>query len=317
MKQPRGVEKASRSTNRKLGRNERVNSPHLHICHIAYTLYAPLPLARPIEPSPIYNLQHAPGKALHRLSDAQIGQNLLGSSQNGVKLVGPMKLLHDLAHARLGQAPAAKDIDRLVRNLVCRARREGFQESNRPAQVLSLLSVRHHAHLMRNLFEPGLVRLAVADHLGELLANRRLVNQLFPKHDSLVGPFHALFRDSPALADDRAGHHPALVVEVVHHHLHALAVDAEEVAHRDTHVLKGDVGGAGSGGVGGFDGLRLDAFGPLNHERGEAFGGAAGRDKVVAEGTIGDPLLGAVDGVVLSVVTEGGSCPEARNLWTR
>lgn len=117
-------------------------------------------------------LQHRLGHLLHRLSHPEIGQNLFCATQNRVELVAPVEMLHHPSHARLGNATAAEDIDRLVRNLkrasvqgilhrqwgemtahlMCGARRERFEETNWSAQVPRLLLVGHLAHLVRDLF---------------------------------------------------------------------------------------------------------------------------------------------------------------------
>ena len=49
-----------------------------------------------------------------------------------------------------------------------------------------------------------------------LLSDGRLLDELLAKDDTLVAPFQALFDDGAGLADDGAGHHEALVIEVRH-----------------------------------------------------------------------------------------------------
>lgn len=70
-----------------------------------------------------------------------------------------MEHLDDAAHAGLGQAAAAEDLDRLVGDLVGGARDAHLEEADGPAQVLGLLAVGHVAHLVGDGLEPGLVRL--------------------------------------------------------------------------------------------------------------------------------------------------------------
>lgn len=128
-----------------------------------------------------------------------------------------------------------------------------------------------------------------------LLTNYRLINETLAKDDALVRPLQALLNDEALRGEGAAGHDPALVVEVAEDDVDALVLLAKEVLDGHLDVVKGDVGGAGGGGVGRLDGLGLDAGAALNQQHAEGLAGADADDEVVAEDTVGDPLLGAVD----------------------
>lgn len=85
------------------------------------------------------------------------------------------------------------------------------------------------------------------------------------------------------------------MVEIAEYDVHALVFLAEEVLDGDFDLVKGDVAGAGGGRVGRLDGLGLETFGSFDEEHAEAFAGPDACDEVVAEGSVGDPLFGAVD----------------------
>lgn len=96
-------------------------------------------------------------------------------------------------------------------------------------------------------------------------------------------------------------HGPPLVVKVGENNIDTLVLLANEVFYGHLDVVVGDVRGAGDGGVGGLDELGLDALAALNEQDAEALVRLDAGDKVVGEDAVGDPLLGAVDNVVLAV----------------
>lgn len=112
-------------------------------------------------------LEHRLGKVAHGLSHAQITQNLLGPAQDRVKLVGAVKDFNVLAHARLGQAAAAPDLDRLVGNLVGGAGAAHLEQANGARELVGLRLVRHVAHLVRDGLEPRLVGFDEGNHFCE------------------------------------------------------------------------------------------------------------------------------------------------------
>lgn len=76
-------------------------------------------------------------------------------------------MLNVLAHAGLGQAAAAPDLDGLVGDLVGAAGDAHLEQADGAGEVLGLLLVGHVAHLVGDGLEPGLVGLDEGDHLGE------------------------------------------------------------------------------------------------------------------------------------------------------
>lgn len=112
-------------------------------------------------------LQHSLGEILHCLSHAQIAENLLGTTKDGIELVRAVEDLDVLAHTGLGQAAAAPDLDGLVGDFVGGAGDAHLEEANGAGEVEGLLLVGHVAHLVGDCFEPGLVGFDEGNHLGE------------------------------------------------------------------------------------------------------------------------------------------------------
>ena len=78
-----------------------------------------------------------------------------------------MKHLDCLAHAGLGKGSPAEDLDGFIRNLMSTSRSKHLQQSNGARKVDGLLLIWHESHLVSDVFQPGLVGLAVCDHLCE------------------------------------------------------------------------------------------------------------------------------------------------------
>lgn len=99
-----------------------------------------------------------------RLLDGEVGKDLLGTAEDGVKLLRPLELLNVLAHARLGQTTATSanksaaantivhaepvvplhsppEVDGNVRDLAGRAGQVGLQGTDLASKVLGLLLV--------------------------------------------------------------------------------------------------------------------------------------------------------------------------------
>lgn len=137
----------------------------------------------------INGLQLLLGHEFHSLSHTKITKHLLRTTQNGIKLVPPIKVLDITTHTRLRQSTTTPDLHSLVGNLVGHARTAHFQETDGATQVLGLLRVGHVAHLVGDGFEPGLVGFDEGDHFGQLQADYRLVDEALAKDEALVGPF--------------------------------------------------------------------------------------------------------------------------------
>lgn len=127
-----------------------------------------------------------------------------------------------------------------------------------------------------------------------------------PRWDLLVQ-----FETAQEFRGELTGHGPSLVVEVAEDNVDTLVLLAEEVLGGNLDVVEGDIGSAGSRRVRSLDRLGLDALAALDQQHAQALVGLDADDEVVAENTVGDPLLGAVDNVVLAVGGLGGGGAQA------
>lgn len=135
-----------------------------------------------------------------------------------------------------------------------------------------------------------------------LLSHHGLLDQLLPEDQSLVAPLEALLDDGRGHADDTAGHHEALVVEVAHDDDEALVLLAQQMVDGDLGVLELHERRAGGGRVGRLDLLGLNAVVPGHQDDREALFGPAGDHEVVGEHAVSDPLPGE-GGALVSTLT--------------
>lgn len=141
-----------------------------------------------------------------------------------------------------------------------------------------------------------------------------MIYEPLAKDDALVRPLQTLLYHGPGHAYRGTGHAPPLVVEIAEDHVDALVLLAQQVLDGDLDVVEGDVRGAGGGGVRRLDGLGLDALAALDEKDAEALVRPHARDEVVRVHAVGDPLLRAVDDVVLAVGGLGGGGAQARDV---
>lgn len=85
------------------------------------------------------------------------------------------------------------------------------------------------------------------------------------------------------------------MVEVAENDVDTLVLFAEEVLDRDLDVVEGDIGGTCGGRVRCLDGLGRNTLATLDQEHAQVVAGADTSDEIVAESSVGDPLLGTVD----------------------
>lgn len=107
------------------------------------------------------------------------------------------------------------------------------------------------------------------------------------------------------------------MVEIAEDDVDALVLLAEQVLDGDLDVVEGDIRRPGSGGVRRLDGLCLDALAALDEQHAKPLLRPNTRDEVIAETTVRDPLLGAVDDVMLAIGRLGRRRPQARDIGPR
>jgi len=73
-----------------------------------------------------------------RLPDAKITEHLLSPSQDRIKLLRPLELLHKLAHPGLGERAATEDLDCIVGDLACESGALHFEESDLAGHLSAL-----------------------------------------------------------------------------------------------------------------------------------------------------------------------------------
>lgn len=171
-------------------------------------------------------------------------------------------------------------------------------------------------HLVSQVLEPVLSSLVERDHTRQLLPDDGLGDEGLAKDDTLVAPLHALIDNDPGVADDTAAHNPALVVEVGQNDLETLVLLAEQVLDRNLDIVEGDESGTSGGRVGSLDLSSLDALSTGNEENGKTLLGANGGGEPVGEGSVGDPLLGTVDNVELSIGSLLGGGADSADVGT-
>lgn len=87
------------------------------------------------------------------------------------ELVCPVELFNNASHACLGDSSSAKDVCGVIRNLMSTSRGKGLEKPDRTAEVFRLVFVGHMAHLVGDLFKPGLCCLDETYHPREFLSN--------------------------------------------------------------------------------------------------------------------------------------------------
>jgi hypothetical protein len=144
-----------------------------------------------------------------------------------------------------------------------------------------------------------------------LLTNDRLINQPLAENNSLVRPLYALLHDTPRSANDATGHGKPLVVKVAHDDNESVVLLTEQVINWHLDIIILHKCSSGRERVRGLDGRCFDTFLPGNEDDGESLFGAAGGNKVVGKGAVGDPFLGSVDNVVFAIGGLGGRGAES------
>lgn len=245
----------------------------------------------------------------HTLPDAEVKHNLLGTARDSISphiTVQPLDL-STLPTARVGQA--AENLRRLTGAELKRDGSLSLETGNGAAETKHSLSIAHLLTLVNHILQPVVRRLDLPRHVRQLEPDDGVLNQLLAKRPPLVGVLDRLLvadaGEAEALDDDA----DALVVEVGHDDAEALVLLADEVLDGDLDVLERDVGRARRP-----DALAVHPAGgdtaevTLDEQEGNTVhAGAAGADgdgEVVAPDTVGDPLLLAVDDIMLAILGE-------------
>lgn len=85
------------------------------------------------------------------------------------------------------------------------------------------------------------------------------------------------------------------MVEVAENDVDTLVLFTEKVLNGNLDIVKSDICGAGGGRVRGLNGLGGNTFTTLDQEHTKVVAGSDTGDEVVAERSVGDPLLGTID----------------------
>ena len=207
-----------------------------------------------------------------------------------------------------------KDLRRLLRTKLKRRRRLRLQSRNRTTQLQHRFRLIHLFALEHEILKPVVTRFDLPCHVRELQTDDGVVDEFLTECLALRCVFHALFETYSAEAEALDDDADAFVVEVSHDNGKAFVLLAKEIFNGDFDVFEGDVGRAT-----GPDSLAVhaagrDAFGAFDEEQRDATHTLSactdGGGEVVAPDPVGDPLLFAVDDVVLAVFGELGFAGE-------
>lgn len=244
----------------------------------------------------------------HALPDAKIKHNLLTTTRDSIGPDIPVQPLDLATLPAAGVAQAAKDLTGLAGAELKGDGGLGLETGDGAAEAQHGLGLVHLLALVDDVLEPVVRGLDLAGHVRELQADDGVLDELLAESAALVGVLDGLLvadtGEAQALDDDA----DTLVVEVGHDNAETLVLLAEQVLDGDLYVLKGDVGGSA-----GPDSLAVHAAGAdtlsaLNEEQGDTVHALStcphGSSEVVSPDTVSDPLLLAVDNVVLAILTE-------------
>lgn len=245
------------------------------------------------------------------LAHAQVKHNLFTTTRNGVSADITVESLDLAALSTAGVAETAEDLAGLASAVFEGGGGLGLETGNGTAELEHGLGFVHGLGLVDDALEPAAGGLDLAGHVGQLQSDDRVVDQALAERLALVSVLDGLLvadaREADALDDDA----DALVVEVGHDHSESLVLLADQVLHGDLDILEGDIGGATAP-----DTLAVHATGAdtgeitLDEQKTEAvharFAGADGSGEVVGPAAVGDPLLLAIDNVVLAILGQLG-----------
>ena len=246
----------------------------------------------------------------HALPYAQVKHDLLATTGDGIRPDIPVQPLDLAALAAAGVAEAAKDLTGLAGAELHGGGGLGLETRDGAAQPQHGLGLAHLLALVDDVLEPVVRGLDLARHVRQLEADDGVLDELLAKGAALVGVLDGLLeadaREAQALDDDA----DALVVEVGHDDTETLVLLAQQVLDGHLDVLKGDVGGSAGPDTLAVHAAGADTLRALDQEKTHAVHALAtrphGSGEVVGPDTVGDPLLLAIDDVVLAILAELG-----------
>ena len=256
---------------------------------------------------------------LECLPDAKVQHDLLAATWDSVSADITIQTLNLATLATTAVRQTTEDLTGLAGAVLEGNGTLGLQTGNGATKLEHSLGLVHALALEDYVLEPCVRSLDLAGHVCELETDDGMLDEGHAKGAALVGIGDTLgvtdTREADALDDDAN----TLVVEVGHDDLETLVLLADQVLNGDLDVLKGDVGGSRGPDTLAVHAARGDAASlALNEQHAESvhagLAGADGDGEVVRPDTVSDPLLLAIDDVVLAVLGELGLAAQARNV---
>mmetsp|Transcript_41271 Transcript_41271/g.90026 ORF Transcript_41271/g.90026 Transcript_41271/m.90026 type:complete len:208 (-) Transcript_41271:798-1421(-) len=180
-----------------------------------------------------------------------------------------------------------------------------LQEGDGTSQLHRLLVVRQLGHLVGKVLVPRLNGFEFGNAPGKFVPDDWLLNQPLPERSALVRPLHALLNDTPGSSNGVCDDEPPLMIEVVHDAQEATVLESDDILLWYLDILKSHVSSASRLGVAGLNRFCLEAFRTFDEHHGHTTSSFATCPdcchKIVCCVTAGDPLLCAVNNVVLTI----------------
>mmetsp|Transcript_11320 Transcript_11320/g.47289 ORF Transcript_11320/g.47289 Transcript_11320/m.47289 type:complete len:247 (-) Transcript_11320:719-1459(-) len=172
------------------------------------------------------------------LAHAEIQQDLLAPTGNGVRAHLAVQALDLLALPAADVAVAAHDLRGLARAVLEDLGALHLDQRRCAAQLRVGLRMGHFVHLVCDMLEHGVRGLHLARHLSELPANDRMIDEALAECLAPVGVaegfLQAHARESRRLGDEA----PPFMVEVIHDVFEARVFVADEVLLRHLDVIE-------------------------------------------------------------------------------
>lgn len=253
------------------------------------------------------------------LAHAQIQHDLLTSTGDGVGTDITVQTLDLATLATTAVTETTEDLAGLAGAVLEAGGGLGLEAGNGTAELEHGLGFVHALALEDDVLQPVVGGFDLAGHVGQLHTDDRVVDQALAEGLALVGVLHGLFVANTGETDTLDDDADTLVVEVGHDDLESLVLLANQVLHGHLDVLEGNVGGTTAPDtlaihLAGADAasLTLDKKDAQTVHTGLA--GTHSGGEVIRVHTVGDPLLLAVDNVVLAILAELGLAAQVGNI---